>query len=174
MSRQGQSGFTLIELLAALAITGLIVPVVLMSIFQINRGTVQIRNDVVIQQDLDGAGTFFTRDLSQSQTTNLKCDGLTYDTMRVDWIDETGWGAESGTIAHSAIYSRTGTELQRTYDGGTPQIIARRIASINFRRDVGTCEFITISITSTLGQRSAALTYLVAPRSDQPLEWVDA
>ncbi len=169
MSSRTQAGFTLVEILAALAITGLIIPVVLMSIFQINRGTIQIRNDVVIQQDIDSAGTFFTRDLSLAQSTDLVCDGSPYTSMRVDWIDETGWGAESGTTTHSAIYTLSGTELQRNYDG-TPQIIARRIESITFSRDTGSCDFITISITSTLGQQSEALTYLVAPRADQPLE----
>ena len=170
MSSRNQAGFTLVELLAALAITGLIIPVVLMSIFQINRGTVQIRNDVVIQQDIDSAAAFFTRDLSLAQTTNLACPGSS-DTMRVDWIDETGWGADSGTTTHSAIYTLSAPDLQRTYDG-TTHTIARRIESITFSRDVGSCDFITISITSTLGQRSEALTYLVAPRSDQPLETV--
>lgn len=171
MNSRTQAGFTLVEILAALAITGLIVPVVVMSIFQIQRGTVQIRNDVVIQQDIDTAAAYFTRDLSLAQSTNLVCDGSPYATMRVDWIDGTGWGAESGTTEHSAIYTLSGTELQRNYDG-IPQTIARRIKSITFSRDAGTCDFITISIVSTLGQQSEALTYLVAPRTDHPLETI--
>ena len=168
MSMRGQRGFTLLELLVALGIGALVMPVVVVSIFQMTRGTARINRDLVIQQDLDNASAYFTRDLSQAQTTDLPADGLPYASMRVDWVDETGWGAESGDPEHYAIYSLSGSAFQREYDG-VVSIVARNVESVLFSR---TGDFVTVSISSTYGGATENLSYYISPRSDNPLEYV--
>ena len=166
MSIHSQKGFTMLELLAATAVAGLILPLVITFTFQVIRGTASINQDLVIQQDLDNASIWFTRDLSQAQTTDLPDDGLPYTTMRVDWTDKTGWGEANPT--HSVIYTLSGTNLQRNYDG-TINFAARNVSSITFSRNG---DFITVSITSTYSGATATLKYNITPRTDNPLEYV--
>ena len=164
MTRKGQRGFTLIEILVAMAIGGLIAPVVVSGIFAVTNGTAKINTDLVILQDIDGASAWINRDLSQAMTTNLN-ENETLNTMRVDWIDLTGWATE-GAESHFAEYTLVGTDLMREYDGAT-QIVARRIDDIAFSRVVN---FITVAITSTLRDTTETLTYFVTPRTDGALQ----
>ena len=164
MTRSGQRGFTLIEILVAMAIGGLLVPVVVSGIFAVTKGTAKINTDLVILQDIDGASAWINRDLSQAMTTNLN-ENETLNTMRVDWVDLTGWATE-GAESHFAEYTVVGTDLMREYDGET-QIVARRIADIQFSR---VDNFITVAITSTLRNTTESLTYFVTPRTDGALQ----
>ena len=106
---RAERGFTLIELLVAAAIGGLILPVLVTSIFQMTRITTTATKEFVIQLDIVNASSYFTRDLSQAETTDL-ADGVPADHMRVDWIDQTGWATE-GQEAHFAEYTLSGTTL---------------------------------------------------------------
>ena len=164
MTRRRERGFTLIELLVAMAIGGLIVPVVVSGIFVVTRGTDKINTDLVILQDIDGASAWINRDLSQALTTNLG-NPETLNTMRVDWVDQTGWAVE-GAESHFAEYTLVGTDLVREFDG-EDQIVARRIADIQFSR---VDNFITVAITSTLRSTTESLTYFVTPRADGALQ----
>ena len=164
MTRSGQRGFTLIEILVAMAIGGLLVPVVVSGIFAVTRGTQQINTSLVILQDIDGASAWINRDLSQAMTTNLN-ENETLNTMRVDWIDLTGWATE-GAESHFAEYTVVGTDLMREYDGAT-QIVARRISNIAFSR---VDNFITVAISSTLRETTTTLSYFVTPRTDGALQ----
>ena len=147
-----------------MAISGLIVPVIVSGIFAVTRGTQQINTDLVILQDIDGASAWINRDLSQALTTNLN-ESETLNTMRVDWVDLTGWAVE-GAESHFAEYTLSGTNLLREYDGET-QIVARRVANIEFSR-VG--NFVTVAITSTLRDTTESLSYFVTPRTDGALQ----
>ena len=164
MKPRGQRGFTLIEILVSMAIGGLLVPVVVAGIFQVTKGTDKINTDLVILQDIDGASAWINRDLSQALTTNLN-ESETLNTMRVDWVDLTGWAVE-GAESHFAEYTLSGTDLLREYDGQT-QIVARRVANIEFSR-VG--NFVTVAITSTLRDTTESLSYFVTPRTDGALQ----
>ena len=159
----GQRGFTLVEMLMAVAIVGMIVPLLISGIFQVTRGTVRVNTDLGVMQDIDGASTWINRDLSQAQETNLN-EGETLPTMRVDWVDQTGWAVE-GAESHFAEYTLVGTNLVREYDGEN-QIVARRIASIQFSRSG---KFVTVTITSTFRDRTETLSYFVTPRTDGAL-----
>ena len=147
-----------------MAIGGLIVPVVVSGIFTIIRGTDRINANLVVLQDIDGASAWINRDLSQALTTNLN-DGETLPTMRVDWVDQTGWATQSAE-AHFVEYTLSGTVLKREYDGAD-QIVARRIADIQFSRSG---KFITVAITSSLRATTESLTYFVTPRTDGALQ----
>lgn len=163
---RGQRGFTLIEILMAVAITGMIMPVVASAIYLISRGTVRMNNDFVIQQDIDSASNWFNRDLSQAQTIDLADGAPSVNHVRVDWNDLTGWATE-GAEGHYAVYTLSGTNLMRNYDGGTPSIAARRVANIQFSRSG---RFITVTITSSLRGQAETLTYFITPRTDGALQ----
>ena len=165
MTPRRERGFTLIEILVAMAIGGLLVPVVVSGIFAVTRGTQQINTDLVILQDIDGASTWINRDLSQALTTDLTFSDPPVDHMRVDWIDLTGWATE-GAEAHYAEYTLSGSNLLRDYNG-TSQIVARRISSIAFSH---VDDFITVVIGSTLRDTTETLTYFVTPRTDGALQ----
>ncbi len=160
MSGRAQHGFTLIELLVAAAIGGLILPVIVTSIFQMTRITARANKDFVVQLDIDTASSYFSRDLTQAKTTDL-IDGVPANSMRVDWVDETGWAPE-GAGSHFIEYTLSGTNLLRNYDGAT-SIAARRVADITFTRSG---KFITVTIKSTLGGLERSLSYFVTPRAD--------
>ena len=146
-----------------MAIGALMMPAVVSGIFQVTRGTISINTDLVILQDVDGASAWINRDLSQALTTDL-ADNTSEDHMRVDWTDQTGWAVE-GAEGHYAEYTVSGSNLLRDYDGVT-QIVARRIAAIQFSR---TGKFITVDISSTLRNTTESLTYFVTPRADGAL-----
>lgn len=165
MNRRRQRGFTLIEILVAMAIGGLLVPVVVSGIFTITRGTHDINTDLVILQDIDGASAWINRDLSQALTTDLVFSASPVDHMRVDWIDLTGWATE-GSETHYAEYTLSGSNLLRDYDG-TSQIVARRISTIAFSH---VDDFLTVVISSTLRDTTETLTYFVTPRTDGALQ----
>ncbi len=174
MSLSRQQGFTIFELMVAMAIGGLIMPVMVGSIIQINRGTSQVNDNAVVQQDIDNASSWFTRDLSLAKTTDVLDGASAVSSMRVSWVDETGWAVEGGE-AHCAKYSiQTGTtRLERNYDGGnncanpgTITIIARNVESILFSRSGN---FITVAITSTLQDETENISYFVNTRIDASL-----
>jgi len=161
MRMRSQLGFTLVELLLALGVSGLILPVIVTSIVQITRGTTEINNDLVVQQDIEAASLWLTRDLSLALTTDVVDGAPPVDHMRVDWIDQTGWAIE-GSEAHYVEYTLVAPLLMRNYDG-TFNIVARHVSSIAFSR-IGT--FTTVSITSTSNERTVSLSYFVDPRPE--------
>ena len=165
MTRRRERGFTLIEILVAMAIGGLLVPVVVSGIFAVTRGTQKINTDLVIMADVDGASSWITRDLSQAQTTDVVSGAPPVDHMRVDWTDLTGWAAE-GSEDHYVEYTLSGSELLRDFDGVT-QIVARRISTIAFSR---VDNFITVVIGSSLRDTTETLSYFVTPRTDGALQ----
>ncbi|MEE8471593.1 MAG: prepilin-type N-terminal cleavage/methylation domain-containing protein, partial [Dehalococcoidia bacterium] len=85
---RGQRGFTVVELLLVVFIVGLVVPVVLTMVVQMSQGTKRINTEMVIQNEVDIASGWFSRDLSQARTTDVADDpDLSVDRMRVEWLD---------------------------------------------------------------------------------------
>jgi len=164
---RGQRGFTLIEVLVMIAVGGMIIPVVVAAIFNVVHGTIGLRNDFVIQQDIDTASSWFNRDLSLAQTTDVVDGQPPVNQMRVDWIDMTGWAEQGGGGHFAEYYIEPGTTLlKRNYDG-TVSIVARYVGDIEFSRSG---RFITIAITSTYREQTEALVYFVTPRADGALQ----
>ena len=167
---RSQSGFTLVELLVALGIMSLMLPTVITSIYQIARGTTRITNELRIQQDIELASSWFTRDLALAMTTDVQDSSVSpfpepVGSMRVDWIDQTGWAVE-GSEAHYVEYTLIAPNLYRNYDGNIT-IVARYVSSIAFSREV---TYITIAMTSTSEDRSVSLSYFVEPRPEGAFE----
>ena len=163
---RSQSGFTLVELLVALGVMSLILPTVITSIYQIARGTTQINNELIIQQDIELASSWFTRDLALASSSDDVEDGAPpIDHMLIRWIDQTGWAVE-GEESHYVEYTLVAPNLYRNYDGNIT-IVARHVSSIAFSR-VGS--YITIAMTSTSEDRTVGLSYFVEPRPEGAFE----
>ena len=164
MTTRGQQGFTILEFMVAMGVSGLILPVVMGTIFLMTTRPARINAALVVQQDIDGASSWFNRDLSQALTTDVVDGAAPVNQMRVDWSDQTAW-AVLGSEAHFVRYTLSGTNLLRNYDG-TTITAARRVADIKFSRSG---KFITVAITSSLGGQSVALSYFITPRADGAL-----
>ena len=130
-------------------------------------GTARVNNELVIQQDIDRASSWFNRDLSQAQTTDVVDGNPPVNSMRVDWVDLTGWattGAESHYVEYDIVSGTT--NLKREQDGSSG-IVARYVSNIEFSRSGN---LITVSITSTFGGGVEKLNYFVTPRTDGALQ----
>ena len=164
---RGQRGFTIVELLVGMAISGMIMSAIVSGIYQMIHGTARVNNDLIVQQDIDRASSWFNRDLSQAQTTDVVDLATPVNSMRIDWVDQTGW-ATSGAEDHYVEYDIVPgtTNLKREVDGQS-HIVARYIADIEFSRSGN---LITVSITSSFGGGVEKLNYFVTPRTDGALQ----
>lgn len=92
-----QRGFTVMELLVSIAITGLLTPLVISSIFQIIMGTDKINGRTLALSDIHNAAAWLNQDLSLArklldQATLdplVECSVGTQPNVRAEWIDET-------------------------------------------------------------------------------------
>jgi prepilin-type N-terminal cleavage/methylation domain-containing protein len=131
MSSDRRRGFTLLEVVLAVAVAGMVMPVVVSSIFQVLRGTDRISSETVALSDIDNVSAWVSRDLSQAQQSDLPSCPTIQSTVRTDWVDETEWGA--AVPQHFAeYYIESGTTLlKRNYDG-TVGIVGRHVTAITF------------------------------------------
>jgi hypothetical protein len=100
---------------------------------------------VLALTDIDQAALSIKKDLLMAQTTNL--NATPQSTANMTWIDYTTSFGSANHTEHSAIYSLSGNQLLRNYDG-TVSIVARRVTSVSFTQSDN---FVTISITTTGG-----------------------
>ena len=159
-----QKGFTLIELLVVIAITGVIVLVVGSAIAQIIRGGPQITEESSAMADVDNAAHWLTRDLILAQTTSLIEGVPPTSAMTMNWSDLTAWAGDEGSVEHSAIYSLSGTQLLRNYDG-EETIVGRHIINVGFSIDG---KMFNVTLTSCSGWTGSTVTrnFLFQMRSD--------
>lgn len=138
-----QKGFTLIEIMAVMAVGGMIMTVALLSIYQVVWGSARTNDQVAALTDVNYASLWIKKDLQMARYTDLT-EGVPQSSVSLRWIDNTDWAGDNAT--HSANYTLSGTELVRTYDGGTPRVVGRYISSIGFTREG---RVITCSVTAT-------------------------
>lgn len=170
--RGDQAGFTLLEMLVAIAVAGVIAPLVTSAIYQITAGTETIDQRTVALADIDNAASWISLDLSLAQdlldpvTLNplVSCATGTQPSIRAQWTDQTFWGQSSP--AHVAEYSiEPGTtRLQRNYDGFV-SIVGRYISDLSLCLDAQ--GIVRFDIASTVEGRTPftkALHLQVSPR----------
>ena len=110
---KAQRGFTLIELVVALAISGSLVTVIVMSIFQISSASTSSVDHMTAISHAQNAGQWFGVDVAQADTVSVGAsDGFPLVLSRTQY---------DGTH-HEVTYDITGSELRRSYsvDGGAP------------------------------------------------------
>jgi len=159
-----QKGFTLIEVLVAMAVGGILMAGIVLTIFQVSWGSVRTNDQVVALTDVNYATLWLKKDLQMAQSTSLT-DGVPASSVTLSWTDFTGWATEE-TRDHSSTYALSGTELRRTYDG-TVRVVGRYITSIGFTQNG---RVVTIVITDTgpgVSQRVETLKFTVQMRTEE-------
>jgi len=141
-----QKGFTLIEILVAMAVGGMVMAGIVTAVFQIVHGAGQIKEESVALSDIDNAAHWLTRDVVLGQTTDLVNGAPQVSQMTLTWNDSTWWAEQEESIAHSVIYTYSGTELQRNYDG-VVTTVGRQLTNVGFSLDG---RLVTITLTSSL------------------------
>ena len=148
-----QKGFTLIELLVALAVGGILIWGIVVTIHNVTWGTSRTNSQVVALTDVHQAALRLKKDLQMAQSADLPLDGTTVtlspggDTVTLEWFDYTSF-VEEENKDHSSLYELSGNgELRRTYDE-TTSIVGRNITYVDITQDG---RVIKVVITATEG-----------------------
>jgi len=162
-----QKGFTLVELLVALAVGGILIWGIVVTIHNVTWGTSRTNSQVVALTDVHQAALRLKKDLQMAQSTDLPLDGSTVtlspggDTVTLEWTDyTTKFGPDDEPLPpqeYSSGYQLSGSELHRTYDG-TTSIVGRNITSVAITWDTRVAEdgrvinVVNVVITATKGE----------------------
>lgn len=149
----GSGGFTLIETLLAVALTVMAVSIVGSSIFQALSLEGVWRQDVVATREVRHAASWFAGDALNATATDLVDGAPPAGSVALSWDDASGTG-------HSALYSVSGSELTRDFDGA--QItLARQVVSTAFSLSGKVLTFELTVVAERGGTETATLnTYL--------------
>lgn len=159
-----QKGFTLIEILVVMAVGGILMAGLVLSIYNVVWGTARSNSQVVALADINHAAWQIKKDLLMTQYTTLT-DGVPQGSVTLSWIDYTSFVPEDSR-SHSSAYALSGTELQRTHDG-IASIVGRNITSISFTKND---RVVTVVLTATgpgASQRSETLKFSLYLRSEE-------
>jgi len=164
---KNQKGFTLIELIVVIAITGLIITAVTVTIFQLFSISARSDNHMLAVRQVQNAGYWISHDAQMAWSVEPadesvdEPDGTRFP-LTLTWID---W---DGTM-NEITYALVGGELQRSHSisGNTEtSIVAQYIDSTQT-----ICQFangkLTLTVTATVGgwqPASETRTYEVIPR----------
>jgi len=140
-----QKGFTLIEILVAMLVGGMIIAVVVTSIFQMMTGTGKIREDTVALSDLESATHWLTWDIPMGHTITLVDGAPPTDNMTVSWNDYTTEAELEEAVYHFITYTHSGSELTRNYDG-VVTIVGRHLTYVGFSLNG---KMVSINLTSS-------------------------
>lgn len=137
---KGQRGFTLPELLITIAITGLIVSLLGVAIYQIITVTESGNDRMTAIHELQNAGHWVTLDGQMARTATSGDNELVLALPLPDDF----------LITYAVTYEVVNSELRRTADE-SQMILARNISDISFSVEN---RIITMTITSSLGGRA--------------------
>jgi len=157
-----QRGFTLIELIVAVAITGLIVGGITMSIFQVINIEARTSNHMTAVKEVQNAGFWVSHDAPMAQDVDTDDDPGTPE-LELVTLTWTEWN----NTYHEVTYTLEGTELWRN-DGGQRMRVAQYIDSVSCQRDPLDNRKLIFTVTATVGggwqEASETRTYEVVPR----------
>lgn len=158
-----QKGFTLIELLVGMAVGGVILTGVVLSIHQVVVGTDRSNSEVVALNDVHSAALRIKRDIMMSHNTDLT-EGIPQEnSIQLGWTDYTLF-EPTENHTHSSSYTLSGNELLRNYDG-TVSIAGRNIESVFFTQDGRIVNTIITAVGPGASKRSETLEFSVYLRT---------
>jgi len=167
---RAQKGFTLLEMLVALAIGGVLLTGLVISIFQTFAITQQDTTAISGFDNVKNAAFEITRDVKKSSATDILDGGPAADSLALSW---TIWYDQDGNLIpdgqpSTCEYSLSGTDLQRVLNGGAPRTVGRYITAVQFSR---LNNMITVSITASPESRTETAvqqTYYVFLQAKEP------
>ena len=175
MSMMNQRGFTLIELLLAMAILGLLLPVMASSVRQIILDTDRNTTNITSLVQVESGARVLGKDIRSAQTSDLVGGDPPVGSMtltRTDWSDMSSFDVYADgsiiyprkrvawSLAGTDLQSTTGTcsdwDISSTDDTGcnvswvddTPRTIVRYVTGAQFSMDAAG-EVITVTYTSS-------------------------
>jgi prepilin-type N-terminal cleavage/methylation domain-containing protein len=152
-----QKGFTLIEVLIAIAITGLITWGITMTIFQVFDMNTRSTNRMAAITQLENAGLWVSKDTQMANDVSTPSE----ESLQLTWNDYWDTGA-----SHNVTYTLEDNTLQRSHsvNGGASNstTIAEYIDQTSFVWDG---DWLTFTVTATVGGESETRVYKVTPRA---------
>jgi len=167
---KNQKGFTLVELIVAIAITGLIISAITVTIFQLFSISARSDSHMLAVRQVQNAGYWISHDAQMAQQEPVIVnDGGQLESIFLTWE---GWD----TTLHEVTYTLEDTELKRSYwndTGETSEILVAQY--INPDSAKTKCDFtdgvLTLTVTASVGTwpkvESETRVYEVIPRPDQ-------
>jgi prepilin-type N-terminal cleavage/methylation domain-containing protein len=182
--KKGQSGFSLIELLAAIAISGIIVVGLVMTIFQLYNGHAQASGEINVIRQVQQAGYYISRDTQMAKYVSVDDDPGTAEvevaTLTWYWyFYDINSPAERDGEGNMVIYTLEDGELYRNYYFAvatdppydyvlqSSTFIAKYIQEINTSYDGDKLTMtVTASIENIAGLQEETRTYEAKTRPD--------
>ena len=163
-----QKGFTLIELLVAMAVGGILLAGIVLSIFQVSWGTIRTRDQVVALTDVNNAALWLKKDIQMAQGTTLT--EVPASSVTLDWTDFTTFELGENKYHTSTYELSDSSELRRIYDyekpSETTSVVGRHITSIGFTLDGGVINVVITATGPGTLQRTETLKFSVLMRTE--------
>ncbi|MFC1875299.1 type II secretion system protein J [Chloroflexota bacterium] len=158
---KNQRGFTILELLIAVAITGLIIGGIALTIIQLFEGHAQSSGEMTALRQVQNAGYHISRDVQHAHTSNINTDDNpeTLDIteiLTITWTEITSWKTEdlgegedlienviSKIIRHKIVYTLDDEKLDRN-DYRTDEIREDDPIEYSLYRVTRVAEYITV------------------------------
>ena len=170
-----QKGFTLLEIMVVMAISGILMVGIVVSIFHVVSATGRSNSHGVALTDVSQAALYLKKDFQMAQRTDM---GFVEDpvvvvlssenSVTLGWTDFTTPESEEEQMNHYVTYSLSGNGvLERAYDGILPtMIIGRHITYLRFTQLDERAVNIVITATGTQPQQySKTIEFSVYMRS---------
>ena len=159
---RSQHGFTLIEILVGMALTGILIVGIVVTIFQVNVGTAQNKNSMYALRQVQTAGYYFSRDTLQADCIGIYPADNGFP-VTLTWYDP-------GTSENHSIkyeYDSNTRYLTRTdlINNSTTRVADNIDSTTSFTNN-GTGYFILTVTAETSGYQPAIATrtYEIEPR----------
>jgi len=158
-----QKGFTMLELLVAVAVGAIISTAAVLTIHQLFVNTQRNNLHIIALSEIHRAALQIKKDLQSHTTANVS--DLQFGATTFWWTDQSGHTSLNAS-QHYTIYSLSGKELRRNYDGFTT-ILGRNIESVIFSNNGTHINAVITANNSTLPGRSETLSFGIRRRSDE-------
>lgn len=169
-----QKGFTLLEIMVVMAVGGILMIGIVLSIFQVVVVASRSNSQGVALTDVSQAVLYLKKDFQMAQSTDMGFVEdpvvvvLSSENVTLEWTDFTTPESEEERINHSVTYSLSDNGvLERAYDSILPtMIIGRHITYLRFTQLDERVVNIVITATGTQPQQySKTIEFSVYMRS---------